>query len=87
MLGQYLMGSSLAAAGDLVQAVAHFDQALALYDLAEHRPLVTRFGGDSRVTILMRRSETTWMLGYPDAAAADAEHGSSMRARFTTPSH
>ena len=55
--------------------MAHFDQALALYDPAEHRPLVTRFGADSRVNILVMRSETAWMLGQPDVAAMDAEHG------------
>jgi hypothetical protein len=49
MLGHRQLGISLVVAGNLVQAVAHFDQALALYDPAEHRPLVTRFGSDSRV--------------------------------------
>jgi class 3 adenylate cyclase len=75
MLGHRQLGLSLAVAGNLVQAVAHFDQALALYDPAEHRPLVTRFGADSRVIILGIRSETAWMLGQPDVAAVDAEHG------------
>jgi class 3 adenylate cyclase/tetratricopeptide (TPR) repeat protein len=75
MLGHRQLGLSLAVAGNLIQAVAHFDQALALYDPAEHRPLVTRFGADSRVIILGIRSETAWMLGRPDVAAVDAEHG------------
>jgi predicted ATPase len=75
MLGHRVLGISLGVAGSLVQAVAHFDQVLALYDPAEHRPLVTRFGADSRVNSLVMRSETAWMLGHPDVAAMDAEHG------------
>ena len=40
----------------------------------EHRPLATRFGQDSRVVVLSRRSAALWLLGYPDAAFADAEN-------------
>ena len=50
------------------------DQAIALYDPAEHRPLATRFGTDVGVAILSYRSLALWMLGYPEAALADAEH-------------
>jgi predicted ATPase len=75
MLGHRQLGISLVVAGNLVQAVAHFDQALALYDPAEHRPLVTRFGSDSRVNILGMRSEAAWKLGHLEVAAIDAEHG------------
>ena len=51
-----------------------YDQAIALYDPAEHRPLATRFGQDARVAILCYRSWALWLLGYPEAALADAEH-------------
>ena len=37
-------------------------------------PLATRFGQDARVAILSFRSLALWMLGYPDAALADADH-------------
>jgi predicted ATPase len=49
------------------------DQAIALYDPAEHRPLATRFGVDSRVSILSYRSFALWLLGYPEAALTDAD--------------
>ena len=39
-------GHSLLFAGDLLEGRAHFDQAIALYDPVEHRPLATRFGQD-----------------------------------------
>ena len=71
MIGHRLMATSLTSTGDLVEGLAHYDQALALYDPAEHRSLATRFGQDVRVVILSFRSWVLWVLGYPDAARAD----------------
>ena len=67
MLGHRLMGASLLL-GDIAEGRAHFDQAIALYDPDEHRPLATRFGEDVRVAILAYRSWALWLLGYPEAA-------------------
>jgi predicted ATPase len=67
------MASTLAFTGDLVEAKAHYDQALALYRPAEHRRLMTRFGQDLRVTCLAFRSMALWLLGYPEAALNDAD--------------
>jgi len=61
-------------AGDITKGRAHYDQAISLYDPVEHRSLATRFGQDSSVVILSRRSAAAWLLGYPEAALADAEH-------------
>ena len=74
MIGHRLMGMSLLHTGDIAEGRVHFDRAIALYDPAEHRPLATRFGQDVRVAILSYGSLATWLLGYPDAALADAEH-------------
>ena len=74
MIGHRLMGISLLCTGDIAEGRAHFDQAIALYDPAEHRPLATRFGQDVRVAILSYRSLALWLLGYPEAALADADH-------------
>ena len=74
MVGHRLLATSLLSAGDFVEARAHYDRALALYDPVAHRPLVTRFGQDVRVAILARRSLNLWLLGYPEAALADADH-------------
>src|SRR5262249_59673700 len=70
--GHGLTGSSLLCTGFIVQGRTHLDRAIALYDPAEHRPLATRFGQDVRVAQLSYRSLALWMLGYPDAALADA---------------
>jgi predicted ATPase len=73
MVGHRLMGHSLLYTGDVVEGRTHFDQAIALYDPAEHRPLATQFGQDVRVAILSHRSLALWLLGYPEAALADTE--------------
>ena len=59
--------------GDIAQGRAHYDQAIAPYDPVTHLPLATRFGQDIRVVTLCQRSLALWLLGYPDAALADAE--------------
>ena len=73
MIGHRTMASTLALMGDLVEARAHYDEALALYRPAEHRRLMTRFGQDLRVTCLAFRSMASWLLGYPEAALNDAD--------------
>ena len=52
MIGHRLMGISLLCTGDIAEGRAHYDQAIALYDPAEHRPLATRFGQDAGVAVL-----------------------------------
>jgi predicted ATPase len=71
MIGHRIMGSLLHT-GDFVEGRAHLDRAIALYDPAEHRPLATRFGQDVGVATFSYRSWALWMLGYPQAALADA---------------
>jgi predicted ATPase len=72
MIGHRLMGMSLLMTGDIADARVHFDRAIALYDPAKHPSLATRFGQDVRVAVLSFRSLALWLLGYPDAAFADA---------------
>jgi class 3 adenylate cyclase/predicted ATPase len=73
MVGHRIVGMSSLPTGDVVGGRAHYDQALALYDPAKHRSLATRFGTDIRVMVLSFRSVALWMLGYPEAALADAD--------------
>jgi class 3 adenylate cyclase/predicted ATPase len=73
MIGHHIVGISLLSAGGITEGRAHYDQAISLYNPVEHRPLATRFGQDSRVVMLSRRSAAMWLLGYPEAAVADAE--------------
>jgi tetratricopeptide (TPR) repeat protein len=73
MLGHRVLATSLVYTGDIAEGRAHYDQAIELYDPATHLPLATRFGQDIRVVILCQRSLALWLLGYPEAALADAE--------------
>ena len=72
MIGHRLVGSSLLFTGEIAESRVRFDRANALYDPAEHRSLATRFGQDIRAQILSNRSLALWVLGYPEAALADA---------------
>ncbi len=74
MIGHRLMGVSMMSTGNSAQGREHYDQALALYDPAEHRPLATLFGQDVRVSVLSYRSRALWIVGYPKAALADTVH-------------
>jgi predicted ATPase len=74
MIGHRLMGVSLLNAGAIVESRPHLDRAIALYSPQEHRPLATAFGADPRVAALSFRGPALWMLGYPDAARADAAY-------------
>ena len=65
LIGHRIMGHTLFHTGEFVEAKAHFDKGLALYNAAEHRPLATRFWIDSRIMILCYRSLAAWVLGYP----------------------
>ena len=72
MTGHRLMGVSLLNTGNFAEARTHLDRGIVLYDPVEHRVLATRFGQDARVAALFYRSLTLWLLGYPEAALADA---------------
>ena len=74
MLGHQMIGISLQTKGDITEGRTHYDRAIALYDTLVHRQLATRFGQDSRVVVLSRRSVALLLLGYPAAGLADAEH-------------
>jgi tetratricopeptide (TPR) repeat protein len=65
--------NALALTGDLAGGKEHYDQALAIYDLAKHGPLTTSSGRDIGVTLLSVRSGCVWQLGYPTASRNDGE--------------
>jgi predicted ATPase len=69
--GHRVMGISLVLTGGISEGAAHLDQATALYDATEHRPLAMRFGADVGISILSYRSLARWLLGYPDGALVD----------------
>ena len=85
MIGHRLMGITLLCTGDIAEGRTHFDRAITLYDPVEHRSLATRFSADAGMVTLSWRSRVLWLLGYPEAALADADHALSVRARSAKP--
>jgi predicted ATPase len=75
MTASRLTGISLMTTGDIAGSLPRFTRTLELYDPAKHRSLATRFAIDAAVSALCFRSWSLWLLGYPDAALADAEEG------------
>jgi predicted ATPase len=74
MVGHRIMGRSLLDTGNFAESRAHCDQAIAFYDPAAHRSLAMRISQvDAGVAILSFRTMTLWLLGYPEAALADAD--------------
>jgi class 3 adenylate cyclase/predicted ATPase len=72
--GHSMMGVSLLCTGSAAQGQAYDDQAIALYDPAEHRSVAARFGQDVRVATFSTRAWGRWILGYPEAALADSKN-------------
>ena len=71
IMGNRVMGVSLMWTGNITEGRTRFDQAVTLYDHADH-PLATRIGTDLLIYTLSNRSLALWILGYPDAALVDA---------------
>jgi hypothetical protein len=82
LIAHRIMGVSLTYTGDIVEGRKHFDRGIALYNPVKHRPLATRFGVDSAVSMLCFRSWTLWFLGYPEAALADSDQAISDAREF-----
>ena len=74
LIAHRIMGVSLLYTAEIPEAREHLNQAIAYYDPAKHRQLAARFGLDSGVAIWSHRTIALWVLGYPQAALADAEH-------------
>ncbi|MCL4301393.1 MAG: AAA family ATPase [Anaerolineae bacterium] len=62
------VGWSSTTMGKLVAARAHFEQAVALYDPAQHRPLTFQYGQDPGPAGLALGALDLWLLGYVEQA-------------------
>jgi predicted ATPase len=74
VIGHRMVAASSLITGEITDALSHFDQAVALYDPPEHGALALTFVLDARVAALALRALARWILGFPDAALADAGH-------------
>ena len=86
MIGHRLMGTSLLFTGDIAQGRAHYDQAIALYDPAEHRPLATRiWPRRPGVNLVLSVDGLCGCLAIPRPRSRTPTTRSRMRARSAKP--
>jgi predicted ATPase len=62
------MGQTLLWKGEFAPALAHFEQAIALYDPQRHRSLALTHGQEPGVFFRGFAAHILWYLGYPDRA-------------------
>lgn len=70
MLAHFGLGSTEVFSGDIAEARAELEAALALYRDPEDRALTAFTGADVRAVALGMLATVAWLLGYPDRAAA-----------------
>jgi hypothetical protein len=73
LAGHRILGNSLLVTGSIAEGRTHLDQAFALYEPTQHRPLAMRFGQEIGVATQCFRSKALWYLGFPEAALRDAD--------------
>jgi predicted ATPase len=66
-------------------AHAHFAQALALYDLPQHRGAEFRYTLDAGVVCHSYAAWTFWALGYPDQGLAQRQHAVTLAQQLAHP--
>jgi predicted ATPase len=71
--------------GDLVDARAHLEQELALYDPERHRCLASVYAYDPRLAGLSGLAFTLFQLGYPEQAVARCREAVDDAARLSHP--
>jgi predicted ATPase len=85
MLGHYLLGLVLFGRGALRDAARHFAQAIAAYDLQEHRQLAHVYGIDLGVITRSLGALVLWLLGYPDRALAQSQEALTLAQEVAHP--
>jgi class 3 adenylate cyclase/predicted ATPase len=85
MLGHYLLAIALFHRGVLGDAARHFEQAIAAYNLQQHRHLAHVYGIDLGVGARGFGALPLWLLGYPDQALAQSQEASTLAQELAHP--
>jgi predicted ATPase len=64
----YVLGIALFHLGNLQAARANLEQGIALYEIKQHRSMISCFGHDSGVSCLCYLARILWFQGYPEQA-------------------
>jgi len=84
--GHHTLWTSHLLMGELTLARTHLEQGLALYDLAQHRPLAVLYGHDPGVCCRGGAAIVLWLLGYPDQALRQLHATHSLAQELAHPS-
>ncbi|MBI3303507.1 MAG: AAA family ATPase, partial [Deltaproteobacteria bacterium] len=68
LMAHRVRGATLYFRGELVPALEHLEQGIALYDRQQHHSLAFRYVTDPGMHCLSYAAGTLWHLGYPDQA-------------------
>ncbi len=81
----YAVGAPAYYQGDVSRALEHMEQAIELYDPAEHAAFAHTFGSDRGVTSRSYAAWCHWFLGYPDRAQAVGQEAVALAERVEHP--
>jgi class 3 adenylate cyclase/predicted ATPase len=85
MFGHYSLGIVLFHRGVLGDAAQHFKQAIAAYDLQQHRRLAPVYGTDLGAGARGVGALPLWLLGYPDRALAQSQEALTLAQELAHP--
>ena len=85
LLGHSVVATSEYFQGKFASSYAHCEQAIALYDPAQHRGHFRVLGNDHGITALNFAGWNLWALGRPDAALEPARRAASLASRLDDP--
>src|SRR5262245_23276859 len=84
-VGHSLTGLPLLSVGEFAMSRQHLEQAIALYDVEQHRSIATRHGDDPALTALAFLAIGLWSLGYPEQALERSREGEALAVQIGAP--
>jgi predicted ATPase len=83
--GHRALGDTLCWLGEFVQAHAHLEQGMALYNLQQHRDHALLYGQDPGMGCRAYAALVLWVLGYPDQALQRIQEALALAQKLTHP--
>ena len=81
------LGNTVSYQGELAAGKGHFERALELYDVMQHRALSQWYGGiDPEVFCLAAMSSVLWRLGFPEQAMVRSQRALALARELENPS-
>jgi TOMM system kinase/cyclase fusion protein len=85
LLAHRAQGQTLCFLGEEAAGRAHLEQAIALYDLQQHRTLAFHYAQDPAVVAGSWAALASWLLGYPDQALQRSDEAISLARELAHP--